>query len=71
MKTPIAPDAPITNPDLLSAESLSKRLDCSLKHARSLIRKGILPRVVLGRRCVRTPAAAVDAFVARRTVTAQ
>jgi len=57
-------------PELLSAESLAKMLDCSIKHARDLISNGTLPKIRLGRRCVRTTQAAVNAFIQRRTVTA-
>jgi predicted DNA-binding transcriptional regulator AlpA len=55
---------------LLSAESLAAKLDCSLKHARNLIANGTLPKIKLGRRCVRTTLAAADAMIKRRTVTA-
>lgn len=56
---------------LLSPESLAAKLDCSVKHARALMANGILPKIRLGRRCVRTSAAAVEEFIARRTVSSK
>ena len=53
---------------LLSPEKLANKLDCSIKHARALMANGTLPKIRLGRRCVRTTAAAVEAFIARRTI---
>lgn len=66
MKPTIAEKNPMAR--LLSPETLAEKLDCSVKHARALMANGTLPKVRLGRRCVRTTADAVDAFIARRTI---
>lgn len=55
---------------LLSAETLAAKLDCSVKHARTLMSNGTLPKVRLARRCVRTPLAAVETFIAKKTINA-
>lgn len=56
---------------LLSPEMLAVKLGISTKHARTLMSNGTLPKVRLGRRCVRTPIEAVEEFIARRTIAAQ
>ena len=56
---------------LLSPEMLAAKLGISTKHARNLMSNGTLPKVRLGRRCVRTSLEAVEAFIARRTIGAQ
>ena len=53
---------------LLSPETLAAKLGTSIKYARSLMANGTLPKIRLGRRCVRTTTEAVDAFIARRTI---
>ena len=60
-----------TTGHLLSPESAAAKLDCSIKYIRSLMMRGTLPKVKLGRRCVRTTADAVDAFIQRRTISAK
>ena len=64
------PTIPLTDATgcLISPENLAAKLDCSVKHARALMANGTLPKIRLGRRCVRTTAEAVEAFIARRTI---
>jgi len=56
---------------LLSPETLAEKLDCSIKHARALMANGTLPKIRLGRRCVRTTAEAVNELIERRTIAAK
>lgn len=67
---PVKPTTTEKNPVgcLLSPEKLAAKLGTSVKYARSLMANGTLPKIRLGRRCVRTTAEAVDALIARRTV---
>ena len=56
---------------LLTFEQVGLRLGVVTNYARRLADNGVLPKVKIGRRCVRVPASAVEEFIAKRTVSAK
>lgn len=56
---------------LLTFEQVGQRLGVVTSYARRLADSGVLPKVKIGRRCVRVPSSAVEEFIAKRTISAK
>jgi excisionase family DNA binding protein len=67
MKHAEIPDV-TTRDHLLTFEQVGLRLGVVTNYARRLADNGLLPKVKIGRRCVRIPSSAVEEFIAKRTV---